>query len=159
MKRVLILVLAVLSVSGAIYEEGDKAYTKRSRTELLESPSVTAPVIGELPWGVKLKVKEVKGRWLRVKGDDVTGWIYSGNVSKDKPPKENKKDLLPFSAGDTTATAAARGLSEMSKDYADRKSLGEAANDVEWMEKQSARITTDEITQYMKKHKKGEYTE
>ena len=155
--RLILCILIFLSLTAFLYKKGDTAYTKRTKTALLETPSVTAKVTGELPWGVKLKVKEVNGRWLRVKGDGKSGWVYAGNVAAGKPPKENKKDFLPSEPGKTTTALAARGLSETSKEYANRKSLDAAAKDVEWMEQKSDSYTRDQVLEYMKSKGKGEY--
>ena len=101
----------------------------------------------------------MRGRWLLVNSDGKSGWVYFGNVSEKKPPKENKKDLLPFVASDTTSTAAARGLSEISKDYAHRKNKEDSARDVEWMEKIASGISSEQVRNYMKTNKIGEYGE
>ena len=116
----------LLLLTGFVFSKGDTVYTKKSKTDLLETPSVSAKSVAQITWGVKLKIKDVHGRWLLVAGKGKSGWIYSGNVASDKPPRENKKDLLPITADKTTATIAARGLSETSKSYASRKNLEEA---------------------------------
>ncbi|HZP60604.1 MAG TPA: hypothetical protein VFB27_09805, partial [Opitutaceae bacterium] len=63
----------------------------------------------------------------------------------------------PSAASDTTASVAARPLDEVAKNYGEKKGLGEAKADVEWVEQQSAQVTNAQVTEYLQAKKLGEY--
>jgi hypothetical protein len=96
--------------------------------------------------------------WAQVAGEGSKGWIFSGNLSSDKPPADNKNDFLPTAASDTTAATAARPLAPAAKDYADRKDEASSARDVEWLEKAADAISPAEVDTYLQQNHKGDYT-
>lgn len=154
----LLLIALVLSTACALaYETGQTCFSKQATTSLLATADRDAAKVGTVAWGKPLKVVSTNGRWLQVTNDDVTGWIYAGNVTSEKPPSENKTDFLPTTAADTSAAVAARPLSDSSLKYAQRKSLGEAAADVEWAEKQADSVTKDQVSAYMQSKGLGDY--
>jgi hypothetical protein len=91
-----------------------------------------------------------------LKAGSATGWVYSGNLSRDEPPEINTSSLKT-EASSTTLNAAARGLDNDAKSYANRQGSGASANDVIWMEQQNDAIGNAEVKAYMKEHKLGEY--
>jgi hypothetical protein len=42
-------------------------------------------------------------------------------------------------------------------DYAQRKGLGQAAEDIKWLEAQSDAITADDVQGFLEQQRKGEY--
>jgi len=159
MKR-LLSILAFILITGGVApatEVGKTCYSKQASTALLAEANRTAATVGTVPWGRPLKVIAVNGRWLGVSHGKLKGWVYSGNVSSKKPPSENKNDMLPTTAADTSAAVAARPLSTSSRKYASRKSLGSAAADIEWMEQQADAVTRSQVDAYMSANQLGDY--
>ncbi|MGF1677881.1 MAG: hypothetical protein ACFCUX_01670 [Candidatus Methylacidiphilales bacterium] len=141
----------------AAMEVGKTYFSKQASTPLLSASNRSAAPVGSVEWGKPLKVIAVDGRWLQVASGNLKGWVYSGNVTSEKPPAENKNDFLPTTAADTSAAVAARPLSESSKDYANRKSMGEAAADIEWAERQADAVIKAQVDAYMRGKALGEY--
>jgi uncharacterized protein YgiM (DUF1202 family) len=138
-------------------EVGAGAFTKKQSTHLLAEPRRDAAATGSLPWGTKVKITAMQGLWAQVIFENKKGWVFAGNLSSDKPPAENKNDLLPATASDTTAATAARPLSQTAKDYADRKDRAASAADVEWMEAAADAVTAADVQAYMRENKKGDF--
>lgn len=152
---VFLLALAV-SVEAAL-AAGGLAYTKRFKTILLAEPSPLAAPAGELALGRKLTVNEVRGSWLRVSDGPATGWVFSGNLSETKPEETKGADGLPLAASVTTATAAARPLSPAAADYAARRNLGSAREDLDWLLEECKAFTPEEVAAFLRAQKKGEF--
>jgi hypothetical protein len=136
---------------------GSIVYTKRFKTTLLAEPSPLAAAAGELALGRKLTVTESKGNWLRVSDGPLAGWIFSGNLSTLPPAEAKGLDGLPVAASQTTATAAARGLTPAAADYAGRRGLENARDDLSWLLEQSSNLTDEQVEEFMREQKKGEY--
>lgn len=150
--------LLCLTASALLaYEVGQTCFSKQAKTPLLAAADRTAEKVGTVEWGKPLKIVSQNGRWLQVASEGVKGWVYAGNVTSEKPPADNKNDFLPTTAADTTAAVAARPLSDSSKKFASRKSLGDAAADVEWAEKQADAVTTAQVNAYMQEKGLGDY--
>lgn len=152
---VLLLALAV-SVEAALVA-GGLAYTKRFKTILLAEPSPLAAPAGELALGRKLTVNEVRGSWLRVSDGPATGWVFAGNLSETKLEEAKGADGLPLAASLTTATAAARPLTPAAADYAERRNLDSAREDLDWLLEECKAFTPKEVAAFLQVQKKGEY--
>ncbi len=153
-----VLCLGLLASSALLaFEAGGVAYTKRVETKLLAEPKPLAEASGKLAFGKKVKVEQVQGAWLRVSDGPVSGWVFGGNLSDVKPEEGKGLDMGPLFASKTTATAAARPLTDAAIAYAKEKNLGEAQADLEWMTEQAKAVTPEEIEAYLQAHKKGEY--
>jgi hypothetical protein len=148
----------LLSASALLaYDVGDKAYTKKRETNLLDAPQALAHPVAKIDFAAELNVEQVNGAWLFVSAGDDRGWVFAGNVAEKKPSVDHKTDFLPSSASETTASIAARPLDEVAKNYGDQKGLGEAKADVEWVERQSAQVDDAAVTAYLQSKKLGEY--
>ena len=150
------LLVAAVSVEAALVA-GSVVYTKRFKTTLLAEPSPLAASAGELALGRKLTVTESKGNWLQVSDGPRAGWIFSGNLSTLPPVEAKGLDGLPVAASQTTATAAARGLSPAAADYAGRRGLEDARDDLTWLLEQSSSLTDEQVDEFLSAQKKGEY--
>jgi hypothetical protein len=139
------------------YDVGDKAYTKKLETNLLEEPKALAHPVAKIGYAAELNVEQVAGAWLLVTSGDNRGWVFAGNVAEKKPGGDHNTDFLPSSASETTASIAARPLDEVAKNYGDQKGLGEAKADVEWVERQGAQVNDAAVTAYLQTKKLGEY--
>jgi hypothetical protein len=151
------LLFASVLTARAALTAGSTAYTKRFETSLLAEPSPLAAVNGKAKFASKLKVKEARGAWLRVSDGTTTGWVFAGNVSETKPDDSSGADKLGLAASTTTATAAARPLTPAASDYADRRNLGEARNDLNWLDAECHKITSDDVNHFLQEKKKGEF--
>ncbi len=155
-----LLLLAAAALAAPAYagfSRGGAAYTKWAETSLLAAPSPLAHAVARVGFAQKLKIEEVRGIWLRVHDGRNTGWVFAGNVADQKPAENRGLDGLPISASETSATAAARPLAPAANNYAQRRGLGQARVDVDWLVHFDAAISAAEITAYMRANKKGEY--
>lgn len=150
------LLFAAVSVQAALVA-GSIVYTKRFKTTLLAEPSPLAAPAGELALGRKLTVTDARGNWLQVSDGPLAGWIFSGNLSTLPPAEGKGLDGLPVAASQTTATAAARGLTPAAADYAGRRGLENARDDLAWLLEQSEALTDEQVEEFLQTQKKGEY--
>lgn len=141
----------------AAFEAGGIAYTKRLETVARAEPRALAAAAGKFGYARKLKVLEVRDGWLRVSEGKVSGWVFAGNLSDEKPSETKGADGLGLSASQTTATAAARPLAPAALDYADTHKLGQAKEDIDWLLAQNAAVTAEDVETFLQAQKKGEY--
>lgn len=139
------------------YEAGGLAYTKRVETKLLAEPKPLAGAAGQLAYGRKVKIEQVQGAWLRVSDGPVSGWVFAGNLSETKPAEGKGLDGVPALASQTTATAAARPITPAAEEYAARRNLTEARNDLDWLLAECHAITPENVEAFLQENKKGEY--
>lgn len=151
------LLLAATIPAEAALSAGGSAYTKRYKTTLLAEPSPQAKPAGELPFATKVKIEQAKGNWLRVNGGSATGWVFMGSLSETKPDEDKGLDGVPLLASNTTATAAARPLTEAAEEYSQRRNLGSASGDLNWMLGACDKITPQQVQAFMQQNKRGEY--
>jgi hypothetical protein len=151
------IICAAALVAGIAFDKGDKAWSKRNETPLLAEPKPLAAVVGKAGFGESLRVSEVKGVWLHVKGEKVEGWVFQGNLAEDKPAGTPPAGLTTLSASDTDTAAAARPLSAVGTDYAARHDVADAAADIQWLEEQSAAVQAADVDAYLRDNQKGEY--
>ena len=162
MRKVLVLLGLLASVSlmaaAAELEVGHSAYAIRDGQPLLADKDPDAAAVAKLKSHHEYTVIEVSGKWVQLKAGSTTGWVYAGNLSRDEPPDVNTSGLST-EASATTLSAAARGIDDDAKSYADRKGEAESADDVVWMEHENDAIGKDDVQAYLKDHKLGEYSE
>jgi hypothetical protein len=151
------LVCIAAIAGGLAFEKGDKVWSKRNETPLLAEPKPLAAAAGKAGFAEELKVEEVKGPWLRVKGAKASGWVFQGNVAEDKPTGTPPAGLTTLSASDTDTAAAARPLTAVATDFAQRHNAADVAADLDWLEKQSAAVKAADVDEYLRENKKGEY--
>jgi hypothetical protein len=153
--------VALLLLGGATLDAaltaGGTGYTKRQETTLLAEPSALAAPAGKLAFGRAVKIQEARGTWLRVNDGPLAGWVFAGNLSEIKPAEGKGLDGLGLSASATTATAAARPLTPAADDYAARRNLTSARDDLNWLLAQCRTITPAQVEAFLKEQKKGEY--
>jgi|HubBroStandDraft_4_1064222.scaffolds.fasta_scaffold341260_2 hypothetical protein len=155
----LCLSASVLLCASALlaYDAGDKAYTKKLETTLLDESKPLAHPVAKISFAAELKIEQVNGSWLLVTAGGNRGWIFAGNVAEKKPSADYRTDFLPSGASETTASIAARPLDDVAKNYGDQKGLGEAKADVEWIEQHSAQVNDAAVVEYLQTKKLGEY--
>ena len=160
MRKLLCLagLLAAISVAvAADLETGHTAYVIHDGQPLLSDKGPDASTVMKLKAHHEYMVVAISGRWVQLKAESATGWIYAGNVSRDEPPEVNDSNFKT-DASATTLNAAARGIDDDAKGYADRKGETESANDVIWMEQENDAISRSDVRDYLKAHSLGEYS-
>lgn len=153
---VALLLAAATTLEGAL-TAGGTAYTKRFETNLLAEPAPLAAVAGKVSFGRKLAIQEARGAWLRVSDGPVAGWVFAGNLSETKPAESKGLDGLGLNASSTTATAAARPLTPAADDYAARRNLTNARDDLNWLIALCATVTPQKVESFLQEQKKGEF--
>lgn len=151
-----LLLLSLFTGDLAAFQPGGRCFANRTQVSLLAAPDRSAAPVARAPWGTELAILGAEGRWLRVRTGKIEGWVYAGNVSLEKPPAENKADLLP-TAGATGAAVAARPLSQAAKDYANRTSHSTALAHLQWLESTADAIPTAEVQTYQRANRRGEH--
>jgi hypothetical protein len=146
---------AVVTLQAAL-AAGGVAFTKRLETKLLAEPSALAPVSAKVGYARRLAVEETRGAWLKVSEGANSGWVFAGNVSEQEIKAAGPAGMS-LNAGDTTVTAAARGLSEEAADYAQKHKLTDAREDLKWLLAQSAALSPEDLEAFLQEHKLGEY--
>lgn len=149
--------LAATICVEAAFSTGGVAYTKRYKTILLAEPSPLAKSAGELAFARKVKIEQIQGNWLRVNDGSLSGWVFLGSLSESKPDESKGLDGAPLLASSTTATAAARPLTPAADEYSQRRNLGTASDDLNWLLNKCSTITPAQVDTFLKAHKKGEY--
>jgi len=150
-------VLALVSLATAAeIEAGHSVYVIHDGQPLLADKDPDASTVAKLKTHHEYEVVAVSGKWVQLKAGSNTGWVYSGNVSRDEPPEVNTS-TLKTEASSTTLNAAARGLDNDAKSYANRQGNAASASDVIWMEQQNDAISKTDVKAYLKDHKLGEY--
>lgn len=150
-------IVCLAAVGLAAFEKGGKAFSKRNETPLLSEPKPLASAAGKAAFAEELKIDEVKGPWLHVKGAKAAGWVFQGNVADEKPTSAPGAGLTSLSASDTDTAAAARPLTAVGADYVARHGATSAQADLEWLESESAKVKAADVDTYLRENKKGEY--
>jgi hypothetical protein len=154
----LLSLLAAVSLGAAAeLEAGHSAYVIRDGQPLLADKDPDAGTVTKLKAHHEYTVVQISGKWVELKAGSVTGWVYEGNLSRDEPPDVNTSGFST-EASATTLNAAARGIDDDAKGYANRKGEAESAQDVIWMEHENDAISKDDVRAYLKEHKLGEYS-
>lgn len=152
------LVPTALAVASAEdFARGGTVYTKRLETDALAEPQPLAASVGRFGYARKLKIDEVRGRWLRVSEGKVSGWVFAGNLAAEKPVEKSGLGNSPLLASETSATAAARPLAPSTADYSARRGQGAAQTDLEWLVGQSNAASPETVTTYLRENGKGEF--
>lgn len=148
--------VAAVTLQAAI-AAGGIAFTKRLETNLLAAPSPLAAVSAKVGYAKQLRIEEARGAWLKVSEGANAGWVFSGNVSATEIKGAGGPAGLGLNASATTVTAAARGLSEEASDYARRRKLTNARDDLDWLLGQSSALTPEAVEAFLQEKKLGEY--
>ena len=155
---IILMACAIAAPAGAAeFSKGDKVWSKNVDTALLAEPSPLAATQATVGFSEKLSVKETQGKWLRVKANDAEGWVFSGNVSAEKPSLPPVAGFTTVEASETNTVAAARPLTPAAEQYAQNQGAGNAQADVTWLDTESALVTQQDLTAYMAENSKGEY--
>jgi len=142
---------------GGGFEAGNTVFTKRYETDLLAGPQPLAGTVATLPIATGVKIISLQGKWANVSATNGTGWIYLGNLSGEKPAEDHSINGLQTSASATTASVAARPLDNVTAQYVRQEGLGQAADDLKWLQGQSDAIGKATVVSYLKDGRKGEY--
>jgi len=147
----------LVTFNATAIEKGDKVFGKHVETSLLAEPKPLAATVASVSFGEKLKVKEVQGAWLKVKGGNAEGWVFQGNVASEKPEIAPSAGMTRIAAAQTDTVAAARPLAPAAQGYAARHGEAGAQADIDWVDQQAAMLRREEVVAWMSEHKLGEY--
>jgi len=162
------LLFFIISISFA----ATTLYVTSENAELKSESSSSSATIVELKRGAELTLVLKEGRWYQVATEtSTTGWIYRGKVSEEEPEIEETDDdegglgglLGGLSGSDINADAAdssrsIRGLSPEAKEYA--QSTGTPQQSQDALDSViSRKINEQEIDQFLKQGKIGEYAD
>lgn len=149
--------LALAAALSAAFSAGGAAYTKRFETALLSEPKMLATAIAKIPYAQKLKIEAVQGAWVQVNDGKKTGWVFAGNLTDTRPSETRGLDGLPLAASKTSASTAARPLTETSQQYSERRGLANAADDLNWLQQQNRALSDEDVQAFLREQKKGEF--
>ena len=156
------LILAGAAIIGSALAE--TVYVRSPSAEIRSGRTVLDRRIERVPHGTPLEVLEREGQWILVKtpqGNE--GWVYASRTAAEKPEEESgllAKLGREFrgEAAETAATAGARGLDKMAEEYARRAGVGPAhIAAINRLEGFSARVTEQQVQEFLRKGKVGEY--
>ncbi len=175
MKRKMMLLFIVWSMFIFVAVNAwpqEKIWVFSDGAKLKEDRKASSATIAELPVGAELTVLKYKKRWYEVTTqEDQSGWIYRGKISKE-PPEENAEtsgddsttQLLTSLGGssvgadETDSARSIRGLSKEAKEYAKRSGTSQQYQDA-LDQVLALKVTDQEIEQFLKSGKIGEYAE
>lgn len=157
----LLAVLAFAAATEAAFVAGGNAFATGVATNVMREARTVATtggtVVGKLTYRQQVRVDQVDGKWLHVTSASVSGWVFGGNLTDTLPPEVKNSNGFGLTAGQTSVSAASRGLSEVGNDYAARHNQVQARVDLDWLNQQTANVSEAEVTAYLKDHKKGEF--
>lgn len=151
---------AVAGLLGAQAFAGESLYARAANTEVRATASPAGAIQGKLDIGAKCDVLGKEGGWTKVKVEvnkkEITGFVFTAKLSKDKPDKERVggKQVANASEGDTAL--ALRGLSPTAEGFANRSQITQTdIAAVKKMEQQ--KIAQEELATFLKDGKLAEY--
>jgi len=171
-RLILYTALAALAAAGLCLA-AESLWVTSERADLKAERSISSETIAELERGAELTVEAYESRWYQVSTtDQLTGWVYRGKVSEEKPEMAGTQadeggglgDLLSGLSGSSVESDAAdsarsiRGLSPEAKAYADKTGTPEQSRQA-LDQVLSISITEDGIQAFLKKGQVGEYAE
>lgn len=149
----------------------DELWVTSPNAKLKAKRSASSETIAELPVGSKLNRISYEKRWFKVSTrDDLTGWIYRGKVSKNKPEKSPDEEdsslgdlMVGFTGSSIEADAAdssrsIRGLSPEAQAYADQTGTPQTYRDA-LDEVLEVKTEDGELEKFLKAGKIGEFAE
>jgi uncharacterized protein YgiM (DUF1202 family) len=161
------LVLLILMMTGGLLSVAwaETVFVQAKTAKLRSGKTSLDKVVADLKYGEALEVVKTEGTWTEVRTrSGVTGWIFASKTTTVKPSGSGGDDDLAKAgrlfkgkeASDATASAGARGLTEVSKEYAKRSGISKRDRDmVDHMT--DLKITDQEVEDFLKKGELGEY--
>ncbi len=158
----IIVLLFIFFEAGPVRAETTR-WVKTPGTKIRLAKGGNAHVITKLNRGVPVEVLAEDGKWLQVRlPDGQTGWVLRFKLTDKKPADDwgvlsSMDSLFEEPTVDEASTSASvRGLSKISEDHARRqKTKPEHIRAISEMEKFT--IQQDEIDEFLKEGKLGEY--
>ena len=99
--------VTLLSLAADL-EAGHSAYAIRDGQPLLADKDPDAAPVGKLKSHHAYTVIQISGKWAQIKAGDATGWVYTGNLSRDEPPEVNTSSFGTDASATTLSAAAPR---------------------------------------------------
>lgn len=152
------LFITISQLQSDTTTEPEIIYVTKTKAQLKEGPDeATYKNAGEVKYREALEVIEFKNDWYKVKSvkAGLTGWIYKGKVSKEKPAPQKSagetmgKILRGGSGSETTETAATAGIRDF--DTQNYKGLKGDFNSVKKMEDMRNTIKDKNVIDFLHK--------
>lgn len=150
--------VAGTALCESLYVAAKSAQVRAGKTSL-------DPVVATLALGDIVEVLKREDRWLQVKtANGTTGWLFDNKVSASKPTSGESalaalgRNMRGTGASAVTASAGARGLDQTSGVYANRSGITPQQRAA--VDRMTAyKITDEEVQDFLKSGKLGEYAE
>lgn len=159
----LVFIVTAVVMTGTAFCE--TLYIAAKSAQLRSGKTSLDPVVATLKLGETVQVVKREDRWLQVKtANGVTGWIYDNKVSASKPASGDSelaalgRSMRGTDASAVTASAGARGLDKASGVYANRSGITQQQRAA--VDRMTAyKISDEEVQEFLKSGKLGEYAE
>ncbi|MGE8844193.1 SH3 domain-containing protein [Leptospira terpstrae] len=107
MKKISLLIISLFVISNVnCYKPKNLYVTANDYLSLREEPNLSSKVILTLPRGTLVKsldevdkqitISEKNGKWTKVEVFEITGWVFGGFLSEEKPPEKPNLPPLPI---------------------------------------------------------------
>ena len=160
------LILLILMIVGGLFSVAwaETVFVQAKTAKLRSGKTSLDKVVADLQYGEALEVVKTEGTWTEVRTrSGVTGWIFASKTTTVKPSGGGDDELAKAGrlfrgkeASDATASAGARGLTEVSGEYAKRSGISQRDRDM--VDRMTAyKITDQEVEDFLKKGELGEY--
>lgn len=168
-KKFFVIILFFYVVSFINFLNGESnniQFTKTDNVKLFKESNANSNVIKNLKKNAPLTILDKKGKFVYVDdGANSKGWVFEFNLTSKNPQSQQSSSKLldglandDYTSRESSTKANIRGLTEMSKEYAENKNISKKAiNTVIKMEKY--KISEKDLDKFMKEGKLGEYTE
>lgn len=159
------LLILLIVWFGAADAFAESVYVLARTAQLRAGKTSLDKVTANLRLGDELTVLKRDGNWMEVKtASGETGWIFANKVSNTKP-KDGDSGLAALGqsvrrgeASSVTASAGSRGLDKVSEGYAQQAGITKAVQDS--VDRMAAyRVTDQEVEDFLKKGRLGEYAQ
>jgi uncharacterized protein YgiM (DUF1202 family) len=159
----LVFIVTAVVMTGTAFCE--TLYIAAKSAQLRSGKTSLDPVVATLKLGETVEVVKREDRWLQVKtANGITGWIYDNKVSASKPASGDSelaalgRSMRGTDASAVTASAGARGLDKASGAYANRSGITQQQRAA--VDRMTAyKISDEEVQEFLKSGKLGEYAE
>jgi len=140
-------------------------YAKTDNVKVFAAANAQSNVIKSLKKNESVDSLSKSGKFVNVRtADKKIGWVFEFNLTLSQPNKTKSNTFLDslttdnYASRESSTAANVRGLSEMSKQYAQQKKISKKSVDTVTKMEQF-KITAEELDKFLKAGKLGEYAE
>ena len=107
---ILLTFFATFSVQIECFADTMSVQVKKS--SLRDRPSFLGKMVGKVTYGQELEVIEKKSTWLKVRSEDVTGWLHPSALTSKKIYLQSGEKDVSRTAGTGEMALAGKGFNE-----------------------------------------------